>query len=65
MSQVKIYGVRERLLSIRNQLSEVIHGCVVEALQFPENKRAHRFFIMLFVKTGGPVFMGIYIRTAW
>lgn len=44
MSQVKIYGVREHLLPIRNQLSEVIHSCVVEALQFPENKRAHRFF---------------------
>ncbi|MEZ4710961.1 MAG: tautomerase family protein [Caldilineaceae bacterium] len=24
-------------------MSDVIHGCVVEALQFPQNKRAHRF----------------------
>lgn len=46
MSQVKIYGIREHLLPIRNQLSEVIHACVVEALQFPENKRAHRFFYL-------------------
>lgn len=46
MSQVKIYGVREQLLPIRNQLSDVIHACVVEALQFPENKRAHRFFYL-------------------
>jgi 5-carboxymethyl-2-hydroxymuconate isomerase len=46
MSQVKIYGVREQLLPIRNQLSEVIHSCVVEALQFPANKRAHRFFYL-------------------
>ena len=46
MSQVKIYGVREHLLPIRNQLSEVIHGCVVEALQFPADKRAHRFFYL-------------------
>lgn len=46
MSQVKIYGVREHLLPIRNQLSDVIHACVVEALQFPENKRAHRFFYL-------------------
>ncbi|MBD2751798.1 tautomerase family protein [Spirosoma validum] len=46
MSQVKIYGVREHLLPIRNQLSDVIHACVVEALQFPESKRAHRFFYL-------------------
>jgi len=46
MSQVKIYGVREHLLPIRNQLSDVIHSCVVDALQFPQNKRAHRFFYL-------------------
>ncbi|GAB3962099.1 tautomerase family protein [Spirosoma harenae] len=46
MSQVKIYGVREHLLPIRDQLSEVIHACVVDALQFPANKRAHRFFYL-------------------
>ena len=46
MSQVKIYGVREYLLPIRNQLSDVIHACVVDALQFPQNKRAHRFFYL-------------------
>lgn len=46
MSQVKVYGVRAHLAPIRNQLSEVIHSCVVEALQFPQNKRAHRFFYL-------------------
>ncbi|SFD53453.1 tautomerase family protein [Spirosoma endophyticum] len=46
MSQVKIYGVREHLLPIRDQLSEVIHSCVVDALQFPADKRAHRFFYL-------------------
>lgn len=46
MSQVKIYGVREHLLPIRNKLSDVIHACVVEALQFPPDKRAHRFFYL-------------------
>ncbi len=44
MSQVKIYGLRASLLPIRAQLSDVIHTCVVEALHFPQNKRAHRFF---------------------
>ncbi|GAB3261876.1 tautomerase family protein [Larkinella harenae] len=46
MSQVKIYGLQEPLRVIRNQLSDVIQACVVEALQFPPNKRAHRFFYL-------------------
>lgn len=46
MSQVKIFGVRTHLLPIRNQLSDVIHSCVIDVLEFPENKRAHRFFYL-------------------
>ena len=46
MAQVKIYGIREHLNPIKTKLSEVIHSCVVDALQFPPNKRAHRFFPM-------------------
>lgn len=44
MSQVKIYGIREQLKPIRSRLSDTIHSCVVEALSFPKDKRAHRFF---------------------
>ena len=44
MAQVKIYGLREHLRPIQADLSDAIHSCVVEALQFPANKRAHRFF---------------------
>lgn len=44
MSQVKIFGLREHLYPIRQQLSDVIHQCVVESLEFPAGKRAHRFF---------------------
>jgi hypothetical protein len=44
MSQVKIYGLREQLKPIRSRLSNTIHSCVVEALSFPADKRAHRFF---------------------
>ena len=44
MSQIKIYGLREELVPIRSLLSDTIHACVVEALQFPADKRAHRFF---------------------
>lgn len=43
MSQIKIYGLRSHLSPIKKQLSDVIHHCVVHALQYPENKRAHRF----------------------
>ncbi len=46
MAQIKIYGLREHLDPVKRSLSEVIHSCVVDALQFPENKRAHRFFPM-------------------
>lgn len=44
MSQIKIYGVREHLDPVKARMSEVIHSCVVEALSFPKDKRAHRFF---------------------
>jgi phenylpyruvate tautomerase PptA (4-oxalocrotonate tautomerase family) len=44
MAQVKIYGLREHLRPVQAALSDAIHSCVVEALEFPANKRAHRFF---------------------
>lgn len=44
MAQIKIYGLDIHLNPIKTRLSEVIHSCVVDALQFPVDKRAHRFF---------------------
>ncbi len=44
MSQIKIFGIREHLNPIKAELSEVIHSCVVEALHYPPDKRAHCFF---------------------
>jgi len=46
MAQVKVYGIKEKLAPVRERLSNVIHECVMEALQFPADKRAHRFFLM-------------------
>jgi len=43
MSQIKIYGLKETLDPIKKHLSDVIHSCVMDALQFPADKRAHRF----------------------
>ena len=44
MAQIKIYGLKEQLNPTKAQLSDVIHSCVVDALSFPKEKRAHRFF---------------------
>ncbi|MDQ6482379.1 tautomerase family protein [Dyadobacter sp. LHD-138] len=46
MGQIKIYGLKEHLIPIRAQVSNTLHGCVVDAFQYPENKRAHRFFYL-------------------
>ncbi len=39
MSQIKIYGLGCRLAPIRDQLSNVIHSCVMDALGIPKDKR--------------------------
>jgi len=44
MSQVKIFGLRTHLNTIIPAVSDVVHSCVMEALQYPKEKRAHRFF---------------------
>jgi phenylpyruvate tautomerase PptA (4-oxalocrotonate tautomerase family) len=44
MSQIKIYALRSVLDPIKSRMSDAIHGCVMEALQYPADKRAHRFF---------------------
>lgn len=44
MAQVKIYGLRAQLDPIKQALSDVIHSCVMDALEYPADKRAHRFF---------------------
>ncbi len=43
MAQVKIYGERTHLSRVRAVLSDLIHGCLTEALGLPEDKRAQRF----------------------
>jgi phenylpyruvate tautomerase PptA (4-oxalocrotonate tautomerase family) len=44
LAQIKIYGLRAHLNGVKAQMSDVIHACVMEALQYPADKRAHRFF---------------------
>ena len=46
MAQIKIYGTAARLPARRDHLSDVLHGCVVDAFAYPPDKRAHRFFAL-------------------
>jgi hypothetical protein len=43
MAQVKIYGLRSHLGPVIPAVSEVVHSCVMDALHYPKDKRAHRF----------------------
>jgi phenylpyruvate tautomerase PptA (4-oxalocrotonate tautomerase family) len=43
---VCIFGLAEHLNPIKARLSDVLHGCVVDVLGLPADKRAHRFFPM-------------------
>src|SRR5687768_14255158 len=43
MAQVKIFGLRSHLGPLIPTVSEVVHSCVMDALQYPKDKRAHRF----------------------
>ena len=44
MAQVKIYGLSGELDPIKARLSDIVHSCVVDALELPADKRFHRFF---------------------
>ncbi len=44
MVQVKITGGQESLNAIKSELSDIVHGCLQDAIGTPENKRFQRFF---------------------
>ncbi|MGC5773304.1 tautomerase family protein [Paenibacillus pabuli] len=46
MAQIKIYGLRDQLNPIKEQLSHVIHSVMMDVLGLPENKKFHRYFPM-------------------
>jgi hypothetical protein len=43
MPQVKVYGNKEFLNDNKQLLSGLIHECIVNKLQFPKDKKYHRF----------------------
>lgn len=46
MAQIKIYALNTLLANRRQQISDILHHCMVQYLGLPENKRFHRFFPM-------------------
>jgi phenylpyruvate tautomerase PptA (4-oxalocrotonate tautomerase family) len=44
MAQIKVYGLRTHLDSVKQQVSDAIHACAVDTLSLPTEKRFHRFF---------------------
>jgi phenylpyruvate tautomerase PptA (4-oxalocrotonate tautomerase family) len=46
VAQIKIYGLRSNLEKHRAELSESIHKSVMEALNYPPEKRFHRFIVL-------------------
>ncbi len=46
MAQIKIYGLRHTLEKVRSELSDAIHKSVMVALQYPVEKRFHRFIML-------------------
>ncbi len=44
---IKVYGLQEQLNPIKSRLSDVIHSCMMDAFQYPADKRFQRFFPML------------------
>src|SRR6478609_1022151 len=46
MAQIKFFGLAQCLRPRREQLSAVVHSCVMDVLGLPAGKRAHRFFYL-------------------
>ena len=46
MAQVKIFGLRRSLQNSRAAISQAIHLSVIEALEYPAEKKFHRFIAL-------------------
>ncbi|MBC1241144.1 MULTISPECIES: tautomerase family protein [Nostoc] len=44
MAQIKVYGLADKLNSIKAELSNIIHTSMIDILQLPPDKKFHRFF---------------------
>ncbi len=46
MGQIKIYGIKEHLHPIREKVSEIFHECMMDAFQYPKEKKHIDSFIL-------------------
>ncbi|AWS46765.1 tautomerase family protein [Streptosporangium sp. 'caverna'] len=46
MTQIKFYGRRDVWSDLRQEISDTVHDCLVEAWRLPADKRFHRFLLM-------------------
>ena len=46
MTQIKFYGRRDRWSGLRQEISDTVHGCLVDVWKLPEDKRFHRFLLL-------------------
>lgn len=46
MPQAKIYGIREHLVPVREQISEAVNDAISDAFKFPIERKLQRFFPM-------------------
>jgi hypothetical protein len=46
MAQFKIHGYRSTLAPRRDAMSDVVHAAATTVLGLPDDKRAHRFFLL-------------------
>lgn len=46
MPQAKIYGLREHLVPVREQVSQAVNDAISDAFQFPSERKLQRFFPM-------------------
>ena len=46
MPQAKIYGIREHLVPVRQEISDAVNESISDAFSFPADRRLQRFFPM-------------------
>ncbi|MEU8202499.1 tautomerase family protein [Streptosporangium sp. NPDC049046] len=46
MTQIKFYGRRDAWSDRRQEISDAVHGCLVDVWRLPEDKRFHRFLLL-------------------
>ncbi|MBB2913431.1 phenylpyruvate tautomerase PptA (4-oxalocrotonate tautomerase family) [Streptosporangium becharense] len=46
MPQIKFYGRRDVWSDRRQELSDTVHGCLVDVWRLPQDKRFHRFLLL-------------------